>query len=380
MLKGSSAHSHEEHYHYRHVSFRSLDGPCAKGFIENAGLPARVHQIPNIPLMARTQRKKKEEIAKPEMFTSLFSRESMRRKSPEGQSVKATFAQDLVLPRQRSSSPNRVSQVPVVAITSGKGGVGKTNVVANLAAAVALRDKRVMLIDAALGLANLDLFLGVRPVYTLADFFAGLVALDEIIISNRNGILLLPGACGTQQATVLRQDQKIALLTELDALSHEVDLVLVDTGSGISDAVTYFATSAQEIVVVVTPEPSSMTDAYALVKVLASGHHEKRFYILANNVSDKTEARRLFDALSGAALRFLNASLDFFGWIPRDPQLIQAVARCQLIVTEASDAPSAKAFAVIADRLIEMTTAPVRIKGNVQFFFRRMIEGGRAAK
>jgi flagellar biosynthesis protein FlhG len=273
-----------------------------------------------------------------------------------------------------------VSQALVFAITSGKGGVGKTNVVANLAAALAQRKKRVMVIDADLGLANLALFLGVRPAYTLADFFTGLVALDEIIISNRNGILLLPGASGVREITSLRHDQKIALLTELDALSHEVDLVLVDTGSGISDAVTYFATSAQEIVVVVTPEPSSMNDAYALIKVLAFAHHEKRFRILANNVSGEAEALHMFDALSRSALRFLNASLDFFGWVPRDPQLIRAVARSQMVVTEASDAPSAKAFAVMAERMIEMTSARVRIKGNVQFFFCRMLEGSREAR
>ena len=294
--------------------------------------------------------------------------------------MKPTFAQELAPPRQRFAAPKRVSQVPVFAVTSGKGGVGKTNVVANLAAALALRKKRVMVIDADLGLANLDLFLGVRPAYTLADFFTGLVALDEIIIQNSIGILLLPGACGTQEVTALRHDQKIALLTELDALSHEVDWVLVDTGSGISDAVTYFATSAQEIVVVLTPEPSSMTHAYALIKVLAFEHHEKRFRILANNVSGEEEALHLFDALSRTALRFLNASLDFFGWVPRDPQLIRAVARSQMVVTGASDAPSAKAFAVIAERMIEMTSARVRIKGNVQFFFRRMLEGGRAAQ
>jgi flagellar biosynthesis protein FlhG len=143
--------------------------------------------------------------------------------------MKPTLAQEPVPPRQRSAAPKRVSQAPVFAVTSGKGGVGKTNVVANLAAALALRKKRVMVIDADLGLANLDLFLGVRPAYTLVDFFTGLVALNEIIIQNRNGILLLPGACGTQEVTALRHDQKIALLTELDALSHEVDVVLVDT-------------------------------------------------------------------------------------------------------------------------------------------------------
>jgi flagellar biosynthesis protein FlhG len=294
--------------------------------------------------------------------------------------MKPTLAQELVFSRWRSATSKRVSQALVFAITSGKGGVGKTNVVANLAAALAQRKKRVMVIDADLGLANLALFLGVRPAYTLADFFTGLVALDEIIISNRNGILLLPGTSGVREITSLRHDQKIALLTELDALSHEVDLVLVDTGSGISDAVTYFATSAQEIVVVVTPEPSSMNDAYALIKVLAFAHHEKRFRILANNVSGEAEALHMFDALSRSALRFLNASLDFFGWVPRDPQLIRAVARSQMVVTEASDAPSAKAFAVMAERMIEMTSARVRIKGNVQFFFCRMLEGSREAR
>jgi len=295
-------------------------------------------------------------------------------------SIEPTFARELVPPLKRSTALKHMTPAPVFTITSGKGGVGKTNIVANLAAALMLRKKRVMVIDADLGLANLDLFLGVRPTYTLADFFAGQAALDEIIVPNRNGILLLPGASGVQEITALRHDQKVALLTELDALNHEVDLVLVDTGSGISDAVTYFATAAQEIVVVVTPEPAAMTDAYTLVKVLASVHHEKRFRILANNVSGEAEARRLFDALSGTALRFLNASLDFFGWVPRDPQLIQAVARSQTVVTEASNAPSARAFASMAERLIQMTGSRVRIKGNVQFFFRRIIEGDRQTR
>jgi len=294
--------------------------------------------------------------------------------------MKPTFAQELVPPRQRSAASKRVRPASVFAITSGKGGVGKTNVVANLAAALALRKKRVMVIDGDLGLANLDLFLGVRPAYTLADFFAGLATLDEIIIPNRNGILLLPSARGAQEITALRHDQKAALLTELDALSPEVDLVLVDAGSGISDTVTYFATSAQEIVVVVTPEPSSITDAYALIKVLAFVYQEKRFWILANNVSGEAEARRLFDALSGTVLRFLNASLDLFGWVPRDPQLIRAVARSQMVVTDAADAPSAKAFACMAERLIQITSTRSRVKANLQFFFRRMLEGSREAR
>jgi flagellar biosynthesis protein FlhG len=271
----------------------------------------------------------------------------------------------------------RVAAAPTFAITSGKGGVGKTNVVANLAAALIQKHKRVMVIDADLGLANLDIFLGVKPKYTLADFFSGAASLQEIITINREGILLLPGASGVQGITVLRGDQKLALLTELDRLTHEMDIVLIDTGSGISDAVTYFTTAAQEIVLVVTPEPSSLTDAYAVVKVLSSAYHEKCFRILANNVSGEEEAWRMFNTLSNTALRFLNTSLDLLGWVPRDPQLMRAVARAQVVVNEASDAPSSRAFLAIADRILDSIAAGVKVKGNLQFFFQRILDGGR---
>jgi len=237
-----------------------------------------------------------------------------------------------------------------------------------------------MVIDADLGLANLDLLLGVRPTYTLADFFAGAAPLDEIIVANRHGILLLPGASGVPEITSLRRDQKLALLTELDALTHELDIALVDTGSGISDAVTYFTAAAQEIVVVVTPEPASMTDAYALVKVLASAHGQKRFWILANNVSGEAEARRLFDALSRTALCFLNAALDYLGWIPRDPRLVRAVARSRMVVEDAGDAPSAQAFVAVAERLMQVAAGGVAVKGNLQFFLRRMVAGERGGR
>ena len=278
---------------------------------------------------------------------------------------------------KRPAKGKRLTPAPVFAITSGKGGVGKTNIAANLAAALARKKKRVMVMDADLGLANLDLLLGVKPSCTLADFFTGAATLDEILVCNRDGVVLLPGASGVQEITSLRRDQKIALLTGLDAMTHEMDMVLVDTGSGISDAVTYFTSAAQEIVVVVTPEPSSMTDAYALVKVLTSNHRQKRFWILANSVSGEEDARRLFDTLSRTALRFLNASLDLLGWIPRDSRLVRAVARSQMVVVDAPDSPSAQSFVAIAERLIQMSTAGVKVKGNVQFFFRRMIEGRR---
>ena len=292
--------------------------------------------------------------------------------------VTPNFAQDRFRsPQGRLAKRRRVTFAPAFAITSGKGGVGKTNVAANLAAALTQKHKRVMVIDADLGLGNLDLLLGVKPTYTLADFFTGAAALEQILVANENGILLLPGASGAQEITSLRYDQKLALLTELDAIGHEMDLVLVDTASGISDAVTYFTTAAQEIVVVVTPEPAAMTDAYAVVKVLASAHRQNRFWILANHVSGEQQARRLFDALSRTALRFLNASLDFLGWVPRDPYLVRAVARSQMVVLETPESPSAQAFIRIAERLIQRAAAGVQVKGNVQFFLRRMLAAER---
>jgi len=287
-----------------------------------------------------------------------------------------SLASEAVLPygaaHPRVARSRRLSPAPVFAVTSGKGGVGKTNVVANLATALARQKRRVMAIDADLGLANLDLFLGVTPSRTLADFFSGAATLDEVVLTNRDGILLLPGASGTQEITTLNRDQKSALLTELDAMTQELDLVLVDTGSGISDVVTYFTSAAQEIVVVVTPEFASIADAYALIKVLVSLHGRKRFAILANNIADEAQARRLFDTMSGTALRFLNASLDFLGWIPRDPQLLRAMALARTVVTEAPNALSSRAFHALAEQFIRMS-GRTKAKGNLQFFLRRML-------
>jgi flagellar biosynthesis protein FlhG len=264
---------------------------------------------------------------------------------------------------------------PVFAITSGKGGVGKTTVTANLATTLARKGQRVLAIDADVGLANLDLLFGVKPAYTIADFFSGRAAIDEIVTTTPQGVMILPGASGVQQLTALSGAQKLALASGLESLARQVDLVIIDTCSGISDAATYFATAAQQIVVVVTPEPASLTDAYALIKVLASTYGEKHFKILFNNIEGEDQARRLFDNLSRVAVRFLNVSLDCLGWIPRDPQFLAAVAHSRLVVEEAADAPSARAFGVVTGRLIESALAGGRMKGNLQFFFRQVLEG-----
>ncbi|MBI4522655.1 MAG: MinD/ParA family protein [Deltaproteobacteria bacterium] len=276
--------------------------------------------------------------------------------------------------------PSILPPAHVFTVASGKGGVGKTNVVANLAAALTMMKKRVMVLDGDLGLANVDLFLGVHPKSTLADFFAGRKGLADIITPSHLGIMLLPAGSGIQALTALTDEQKIAFLTELDALTHELDFVLVDTGAGISDTVTYFATGAHEIIIVVTPEPSSLTDAYALVKVLASSYGEKRFWILANNVGGEREGRRVYETLSRTALHFLNTSLDFLGWIPKDPELARAVSRCQLVVTIAQNSPSGQAFGIVAEKLLQIAGDRARVKGNLQFFLARLLAAVREGK
>ena len=284
-----------------------------------------------------------------------------------------------LLPRFRQPSRS-LPLAPVFALASGKGGVGKSNIIANLATALARKRQRVLAIDADAGLANLHLLFGIKPVYTLEDFFSGAATLDEIVLTTAQGVLLLAGANGVQSLTALSGAQKLVLTGALEALARHVDIVLVDTCSGISDLATYFAAAAQEIVVVVTPEPASLTDAYALIKILALTYGEKRFQILANKVDDEEQSRRLFASLSATAVRFLNVSLEYLSWIPRDPRLLSAVARSRLVVEEAQDAPSTRSFDILASRLIESAAAGGRVKGNLQFFFRQVLQSMEGAR
>jgi flagellar biosynthesis protein FlhG len=263
---------------------------------------------------------------------------------------------------------------PVFAIASGKGGVGKTNVTANLATALAGKGRRVLAIDADVGLANLDLLFGVKPALTLQDFFSGAAALDQIVLRTAQGVFLLPGVNGVQSLTALSGSQKLVFNDALETVARQVDIVLVDTCSGISDAATYFAAASQEIIVLVTPEPASLTDAYALIKLLASTYGEKRFQIVTNKVDNPEQSLRLFDALSRAALRFLNVSVDYLGAIPRDPLLLAATSRSRLVVEEDPDAPSAHAFHALAGQFIKLAKAGGRVKGNLQFFSRQLFK------
>ena len=199
--------------------------------------------------------------------------------------------------------------VRVIAVASGKGGVGKTNVSVNLAAALALAGQRVMLMDADLGLANVDVLLGLEPSFDLQHVIAGEKNLDDIIIEGPLGIHVVPASSGIERMAELTSVEHGSLISAFSELKQPIDVLLVDTAAGIADGVVSFAKACQEVVVVVCDEPTSLTDAYALIKVLSIRHGIKQFQILANMVRDESQGMNLYEKLLSTTDRFLAVGL-----------------------------------------------------------------------
>jgi flagellar biosynthesis protein FlhG len=263
-------------------------------------------------------------------------------------------------------------RVRTIAVASGKGGVGKTNVVANLAVVLRRRGRRVIVFDADLGLANLDTLLGVNPRATLRHVLHGECTIQDVLIAGPGGIHLVPAASGFEELTHLTDAQRLLLLEQVDSLDGTFDVLLLDIGAGISPNVCFFASAAQETMVVVTPEPTALTDAYALVKVLSRRYAQQRFAVLVNMARGELEAKRTFTHLSRVAERFLHVSLRYIGYVPFDAEVPEAVRRQRPVVELAPGAPVSRAFEALADRVIEDADgAPPQ--GGLQFFFRRLL-------
>ncbi|BCS55808.1 MinD/ParA family protein [Geobacter sp. SVR] len=263
--------------------------------------------------------------------------------------------------------------IRVISVTSGKGGVGKSNVVSNLAIALSMQGKKVLLIDADLGLGNLDVLLGLSPVYNLNHVLNGEKNLSDILIDGPAGIKIIPAGSGVQELTSLGQHEKLKLLDELDMLEEQFDIMIVDTEAGISENVTYFTVAAQEIIVVVTPEPTSITDVYALIKLLATRYSEHHFKVLVNMAKDSEDALEVFRKLANVAGRFLDISLDYLGCVVKDEKVVEAVKRQRAVCELYPDSEAAGCFTTLAKRVTE-NTRQARLKGNIQFFFRRFLE------
>ena len=271
----------------------------------------------------------------------------------------------------------RNSPVQVIAVTSGKGGVGKTNVVANLGYALTRLNKRVLVLDADVGLANMDVILGLSPKYNLQHVLNGEKTISEVIISGPGGMKILPASSGVQELSDLSKAQKLCLLSELNSLYDETDVLLIDTSAGISSNVMYFNMAAQEILIVVSPEPTSITDAYAMMKVLFLKHSENHFRLLVNSARNAEEAKEVFNNLSLVGQKFLNLSIDYWGYIMQDDHVAKAVRQQKALVERYPRSPASRCFSDLAKRVCE-NRPNTGSKGNIQFFWHQLVDGSDA--
>jgi len=261
----------------------------------------------------------------------------------------------------------------VIAVTSGKGGVGKTNVVANLAFALTRLGKRVLVLDTDMGLGNLDVILGLTPVYNLHHVINGDIDIADVIIHGPGGMMILPASSGVQELSELTPHQKLNLLAELDKLEQTVDVMLIDTAAGISSNVMYFNTAAQDIMVVVSPEPTSITDAYAVMKVLHTKYGECHFKLLVNMVKSPAEGKEVYRKLSAAADRFLNISIDDMGCIAQDKYVRMSIMEQRSVVDLYPWAEASKGFFSLAKAVCDWPPN-THLKGNIQFMWKRLMQ------
>ncbi|MFO7812181.1 MAG: MinD/ParA family protein [Pelovirga sp.] len=286
--------------------------------------------------------------------------------------------------RQMSSRQNKETseiQMPatrVISITSGKGGVGKTAVVSNVAVTLARLGKKVLIIDADLGLANVDVVLGISPPYNLNHFFSGERSLEEIMVEGPHGLKILPAGSGVQQFTRLDGQLKMQLIDALDVLDEHFDVVLIDTEAGISDNVTYFNVAAQDILVVTTPEPTAITDAYALMKLMSTQYHQKRFLLAVNSVRSADEGLDVFEKLTMVSGRYLDIFIDYLGAIPFDRKMHDSVRQQQVMIELYPDSKVAKSFVELAETLMEIPQNN-QAQGTLQFFWKQFLGVGAEA-
>ncbi|MCC5810629.1 MAG: MinD/ParA family protein [Ectothiorhodospiraceae bacterium] len=262
--------------------------------------------------------------------------------------------------------------VKVIAVTSGKGGVGKSSVSVNLSVALARSGSRVMLMDADLGLANIDVLLGISPRYNLSHVIDGEASLEEVLVEGPEGILIVPASSGTKRMAELGPAENAGLINSFSELNHDLDYLIIDTAAGIADSVISFARAAREVLVVALDEPSSITDAYALIKVLNRDYGLRRAHVVANMVSGNRQGQELFDKLARVTGRYLDVTMDFLGSIPADESLRKAVQRQKAVVSAYPGSPSGRAFVELARR-VDRLPLPEEAEGHLEFFLERLV-------
>ena len=276
---------------------------------------------------------------------------------------------------QASGLREMVNPRPVraIAVTGGKGGVGKTNVSVNLGVAAAELGQKVMLLDADLGLANIDVVLGLHPKYDLSHVMRGECALEDALIEGPGGLKVIPGASGVQALAELSPAEHTGLIRAFSEVAADTELLIVDTAAGISDTVLSFSRASHEVIVVVCDEPASITDAYAIIKLLNRDYGHQRFRILANMVRSAQEGRELYNKMCRVTDRYLDVTLGFMGAVPYDDYLRKAVRAQRPVVQAYPRSRVAQVFRNLAKK-IETWPQPGGANGQVQFFVERLIK------
>jgi flagellar biosynthesis protein FlhG len=266
----------------------------------------------------------------------------------------------------------RKRPVQVIAISSGKGGVGKTNVAANLGIAMAKRERKVLLLDADLGLANVDVLLGLQPRFNLSHVISGEADLASTIIDGPCGLQIVPASSGNHLMTDIPAVSQAAIVQAFSTLAEPPDVLIVDTAAGISESVARFVQAAQQAVVVVCDEPSSITDAYALIKVFSRHYDIARFQILTNQTRDASHGQQLFSKLRKVTDRYLDVVLRHVGNVPHDEYLRRAVQEQRAVVDAYPASVAGTAFTRLADTLADLPAASGP-GGGIEFFFERLL-------
>jgi len=275
--------------------------------------------------------------------------------------------------REHAETRRGTHPLRVLAVTSGKGGVGKTHISANLAVLAARAGRRVLLIDADLGLANADIVLGICPTRHLGHLLDGTATAEEVLTEGPRGIRVLGASSGIQSLTALTDEQKLTLVSAFDTVDGQFDLVIMDCGAGIGDNVLFFAGAAQEALLVVSPEPTSLSDAYATVKVLSQDAGVTHFSVIANQAAD-FQGRDVFRRLTQVTDRFLAAKLRYLGNVPRDEDLPRAVRVQQPLVELYPRSPASRALSTLCDTLLA-SEPPTVLQGGVKLFWQQILRG-----
>ena len=268
---------------------------------------------------------------------------------------------------------NNTKTARVITVTSGKGGVGKSNVSVNLAVQLKKAGKNVIIFDADFGLANVEVMFGAIPQYNLSDLIYNGKSIKEIITPGPLGIGFISGGSGIIGLNNLHKEQIVYLVNSINELDDMADFIIIDTGAGISDQVMEFVLASPEILLVTTPEPSSLTDSYSLLKTLYKNPNftasKSRVHVIANRVTSYEDGKGVFDKLNSVVAQFLQGNLNYLGMIPQDLAIDRAVRQQKTVTLNEPNSNAAKAFKVLANNLLDGTNEQVPIKRGISQIF-----------